>query len=135
MKTTYKVGDWVFCEFKLQQIEQVEDGRIVDVSDGYFSHGAYSLNDRCFPITLQNKMLSEYVASCSDRLHKEGNNSLNYPDIHNWLVNRWVDLCKTVVEDVSQKLRKDIGVFTNTILNRCKELREETYEGVKIFRT
>jgi hypothetical protein len=135
MKTNYKVGDWVFCEFKLQKIEGIEEDRIISVSDGFICHGGYSLNDNCFPLTLQNKVISDEIKSYSDRLHKEGSNSLNYPDIHGWLVEHWVKMCQTTDNEALKKLYSDADNFTNAILNRCRDLRQETKNGIKIFRS
>lgn len=93
-ETVWKVGDWTFCEFKLQQIEEVEDGRVTVVSDGHFSLSSRDLADRCMPVSLSMKRISDEYASVSHRLHRVGSSGLNYPDINRWLIAAWVDACR-----------------------------------------
>jgi microcystin-dependent protein len=38
MDYEFAVGDWVFCDRKLVQIQKVECSRVTSVSDGSFIH-------------------------------------------------------------------------------------------------
>lgn len=93
MSTKFHVGDWVFFEFKLGQVKEVEGGRVCAVSDGYGTTGSHSLDDLCFPLSMEVKRISGEYEHWSSKLHREGSAGLNYPDIHRWLVEQWVACC------------------------------------------
>lgn len=133
--TKFKVGDWVFCEFNLQIIDSIKDGRITGVSDGHFTHGSHSLNDRCFPLEKTVKVISDIFKDRYDEIHRKGGNGLNYPDINRWFVEKWCEVC-TNREDVAllNKGMEELAEFANAILDRCRSLKNETVGGVNLFR-
>ena len=131
---SYKVGDWLFCEFKLQQVTRVEGSQITEVSDGNFCHSSNGLNAQCFPLEMKVKLISDSFKYWSAKLHKEGNRSLNYPDIHCWLVDKWANTCEHRGDDVYvEKSISELNRWAGEILQRCNELKYVVLEGVKIF--
>lgn len=135
MSTPYKVGDWLFCEFKLQQVTDIENGHVSGVTDGWV-RGCGRFDDLCFPLDLEVKRISGAYEAWSTRLHRDGLPNLNYPDIHRWLVSHW---CKTCAGRADQNfVTRQLGeleAFAKDILRRCDELRQERVaQGVKLFR-
>jgi len=63
MKTDWKIGDWCYCDFSLQQIIDVieyDDGNVItQVNDGWFNKSGSFLNDCCFPLDMKIKLISE----------------------------------------------------------------------------
>jgi hypothetical protein len=57
----FKKGDWCFCEFKLQQIMEMNGTKITEVSDGYVRHSGSDLSNRCFPLDSNIKTISDNV--------------------------------------------------------------------------
>lgn len=115
--TPFKVGDWVFCEFQLSQIDEIEDGRVTNISTGYIEMGSNDLNDRCFPLTKDMLRISGEFEFASKRIHREGHAGLNYPDIKRWMVDHWAATCRHV-DDVSAVKRdyERLHEFVNAML-------------------
>jgi hypothetical protein len=132
-KHAFKVGDWCYCEFELSQIMEIENGRITDISTGYIRMGSHDLSDRCFPLDKNIKVISEEFQLYREKLHKDGSVNLNYPRIHEWLVEKWVETCKDKPENVSihyTELRR----FYNEIVKFHEEMKSKTVEGINVFK-
>jgi len=133
----YKVGDWVFCEFKLQMIKSVhEDGSVTEVSDGYFSHGSGDLRDRIFPLSLRGKGISEEFHRTSKALHNiKGSNSLNYPDFNRFEIDLWVEAMQDVenTERVSACFAK-LKKFEAGIIDAIEIASTVEILGVRLYR-
>lgn len=133
--TQFKIGDWVFCEFKLQIIEEIKDGRITCVSDGHSSHSSWTFNDRCFPLEKRVKTISDYVDFQYQQIQNLRNKGLNYPDIYRWFVDKWCEMCNNRNDTkLVNKLTVELNEFTTAIVNRCKDLKNETVGGINLFR-
>lgn len=134
VKTTdYKINDWLFCEFKLQQILEIRDGQIVTVSDGWFQHSSSSLNNRCFALDKKVKIISDNFESWRSRLHKEGHRSLNYPDIICALIEKWCEACELEDNAAIQNKINELDDWGKGILSKCEELKLKIYNGIKLF--
>lgn len=92
-KLKFQKGEWCFCEFRLQQVIETEENRITSVSDGIIRSGSSDLSDRCYPLEMDVKCISDAVAFWSIKFHELKNNSLNHPDLNRELIRRWVELC------------------------------------------
>lgn len=132
----YKVGDWVFCEYELSYIKELKEGRITEVSDGSCSHGSYDLSDRIFPLERFIKVISESYKHYYDELHKYDFNGLNWPDIHRWFVNHWVETCKNKNgdKDYFRKRWDEVRDFVNGFRDNYKDMKVKTVGGVSILR-
>ena len=130
-----KPNDWVYCEFKLGQIDSMEDERVTGFTDGSFHMGGNDLSDRCFPLNMRIKRISDEYDFVSDKLHKEGTNALNYPDIHRWLVNHWVETC-LCSDDKDLRIARygKLNDFCDKVLQKCRDFKFETVEGVRLGR-
>lgn len=131
----FQKGEWCFCEFKLQQVIETEENRITAVSDGMFSLGSSDLSDRCYPLELDVKRISDYVAFWSTEFHKLKNNSLNHPDLNRELIRRWVEMCDSREDKKRLKeLYDSLSNFGNSVLRRVQDLKFEEVEGVRLLR-
>jgi hypothetical protein len=71
----------------------------------------------------------------NDKIHREGSNNLNYPDIHRYLVERWVAACKCEPDkDACQKIIEESNKFVWEILEQCHNLNRLSVQGVPLFR-
>lgn len=131
----FKKEEWCFCEFKLQQVMETKENRITGVSDGMFRLGSSDLTDRCFPIEMTIKQISDTVAFCSKEFHSLKNNSLNHPDLNRELIKRWVEMCEN--KDDKEKLDElytKLHSFRESIINKVRDLNFEEVEGISLFR-
>ena len=132
--TKWSKDDWCFFEFNLVQIQEVKEGRVTSVSDGSFNTGGWDLSDRCLPLTLRTSAISDTLEYWSNRLHKEGNNALNYPDIHRKLVDLWYEWCLTEAKsDAAHTAADRVRDFAEGILRRVKQDQSEEIEGVRLL--
>lgn len=127
----FAVGDWVFCEFTLQQITEITDERVTRVTDGSFSHSAYSLNQRCVPLTVRMKWIAYEYERVSTMLSKHGAAGLNFPEIHAWLVSEWSLACAAGDDDLLGERLRRLNQFKIDIL--CKQRIDSGY-GFKLLR-
>jgi hypothetical protein len=135
MKTKYAVGDWIYCEFKLQQIKKMREEEITEVTDGHFTLGSHSLNDVCFPLDIKVKCVSDNFEYWNRRLHGETHLNLNFPDIHRWLVGKWVLICESREDDTALNSgMNELEKWATEIINRCRELKQEMIGGIRLFR-
>ena len=80
---SWKVGDKAFHEYKEVTIREIEDGRVTEVSDGYFiSSFSHGYNDELFPITEEGKKIADFFHEQHEALYKlSGNRLFNWPDL------------------------------------------------------
>lgn len=131
----FNVGDWIFCDLALHRIEGMRGEDITTVTDGFFSKGSSSWNDQAFPLDMRIKVISANFEGQKDKLHREGNLQLNFPDIHRWLVLHWVAACR--VKDDTDKVNaaiRELDEWAHNILARCQELNREEVGGIRLFR-
>lgn len=134
-KPKFKKGDWCFCEYTLKQVKETVENRITSVSDGYISHGSYDLSDRCYPLELKVKIISDDVNYWHNQFHQLKHNSLNHPDLNWKLIEMWIEMCENRKDD--DKLRElyvKLNDFGQSVVNRVQEIKDETVGNVKLFR-
>ena len=128
---TFRVGEWIFCEFKLAIVRRVANDRVTCIADGC-SELSGDLQDRCRPLTYRMKQIADRFDYTWERLVREGPNGLNYPAIHRWLVDQWIKAC--AVEDDGHALDtiyQELREFENEMLT-VRHL--ETRYGFRLFR-
>jgi len=134
MQLKFQKGDWVFCEFKLQQIMETNENRITEVSDGMFRMGSYDISDRCFPLTLSIKRVSDVVSYWSKQFHEAECKGLNHPDLNRALISRWVDICENIDnEKLANEKMEELSKFGKSVMDKIINLKYEEVEGVRIF--
>jgi hypothetical protein len=112
----------------------MEGDRITGVDDGHLSMGGHDLDDRVRPLTLQVKNCSELFAEYYNTLHQLQMNGLNFPDIHREMVRRWMECTDDVEKSVRSVKIISMRNWIERLRNRVRELKEETVDGVKLFR-
>jgi hypothetical protein len=134
----YKVGDWVVCEFKIQQIKKIsEDGRITEVCDGYFYHSGWSLNNHIFPLTARNKIISEEFDGIYSKIHELDNKyriNINFPVIIDYLITEWVKVMANADDDESIRRGYDkIQKMLETLETKMEEISDYAIDGCKMI--
>ena len=134
-KLKFQKGEWCFCEFRLQQVIETEENRITSVSDGVIRSGSSDLSDRCYPLEMDVKCISDAVAFWSIKFHELKNNSINHPDLNRELIRRWVELCDNRTnENRLKELYDSLNSFGISVLRKVEDLSFEEVEGVSLFR-
>ena len=130
------VGQWVFFEFKLACIEQIEEDRVTKVTTGYMSCSSFNISQNCFPLDVHGKIVSEEFDHQYDKLYTKWKHShLNWPDLHCWFVKSWRELMqkresKSEIEKGFVELQKFVSNINQTLVS----LSAQTVDGVKLFR-
>ncbi len=134
MKKNFKVHDFIFCEFELQQVVEMNDSKVTKVTNGFFTMSGNDLTDRCYPLNLNIKCASDGVKYWSKEFHKLNHNSLNHPDLNRELIRRWVDICENIEnKKVVKELYDDLDKFGQAVINKVRDLKYEEIEGVRLF--
>lgn len=135
MEKIFSKDDWCFFEFKLVQVREVKDGCVQSVVDGKFQHSGLDLSDRCYPMELSIKAISDSVAFYYDELHKIKSLNLNYPDLNREYIRRWVELCDNRKDECKMKrLWESLRNFHQGIIETVNQTKQTEIEGVQIFR-
>ena len=127
----WEVDNKCFFEFKAGTVKKVEsDGRVTELSDGHGSLCGHDLRNLMQPLV--NSSIIDVVALSAEftgYYHQISkiNSGLNIPDIHPWLVQRWMEACNG--EDI-KKIRCRIENLKIAITKSCSV----EFEGIRIFR-
>lgn len=133
-KTKFKEGDWCFCEYKLQKIMEIKDGRITQVNDSTLTMSGNNLSDRCYPLDLKIKMCSDLVEYWSRKFHELNRKNINYPDLNRELVRRWVEMCDNVNDaNVFSNLHISLIRFGNDVIENINEAMNKKVDGIPLF--
>ncbi len=133
-KLNIKVGEWCFCDFKLMQITEVRNNKITGVSDGIISMGGNS-TDRCYPLDMSVKQISDSVNCWSKKLHKTTINGINYPDINLKLISLWMEMCNArYMADELKFLYGELNRVGNLFDEAIRDMEDHTVGGIKLFR-
>lgn len=139
MTHVHNVGDFVYFEFNLVQIKEMKGPNIQTVNDGLFSTSGKFLNDRVRLLTMRNKIISEAFEKTSEEIHDLNNNKLNYPDIHNKLVELWIEACDIVPsppkEEELQAMYERVRQFKETIIAAWIDDPAVKAEGISVYKT
>lgn len=115
-------NEWCFCEFELQQIVETKENRVTAVSNGVFKTSAYDLSDRCFPLDLRIKRCSDITAHWSGIFNGLKDGSLYHPDLKRELINRWITMCKNVLDSKKlQELYSDLDEFGKSVVSKVRD--------------
>ena len=125
--------DWVFHDFKLGQIHL--DKPYERFLDGSFETSG-DMKSWSVPLSMRNKVISEQYEYWSNRLHKEGNNGLNFPDIHRWLVSHWFETASSEkdTKEFYEQRYGELKKFAEEILDSCRDFNWKEVNGVRLGR-
>jgi hypothetical protein len=127
---TFKVGDWVYEDFTLNQIKKMEGTRVTEISDGMFSRSGSDLT--CFPLSLRNKAISESFHHYYMKLNDI--RGLNFPDIRRYFGNLWEEAMETKNDDAVKEIYNKISIFVNNAIDLSEQRKQTKIQGVDIFR-
>ena len=136
MSHAWKVGDWCFCEMVLQQIKEMDGDRVTSVTDSFFSMGGNSINDRCFPLDLLVKNISDRFVAFKNRIRaEEWKANLNWPDISEWFIRKWRAAC--IEKDNPTRLAERIEEaqkFARDVVEEIRDIHRKYVDGVALVR-
>ncbi len=130
MKMTFKVGDWVYEDFTLNQIKRMEGIRVTEITDGSFSRSGSDLG--CYPLTIRNKVISEAFQHYYKKL--DDVRSLNFPDIRRHFDDLWEQAVEDKSDENVKEIYNKISLFVNNILELAAQRKQTKIQGVDIFR-
>jgi hypothetical protein len=126
-------GDWCFHEFTLNEVMECKDGVIMEIGDGYFSRHGTNLNYGSYRLSKSTKVTSEAFTKLSDRLHQLQAGSLNHPEFHRYLVDKWHQCCEpSRTPDEREMLVREAQAFVSHIEEQVHSLRGVLVDGVRV---
>lgn len=135
-KINWKVGDWCYCEYKLQQVKQVEDGQVTCVSDGMFNCSAFNFNEEIFPISFDIRDISDTFMNAYKKIHDLSDRlDINMPEICGFLRTRWISCCQDAGN--RENVKNCFGIldeFVSGIEKEIKIIKSCQVNGIKLFR-
>ncbi len=132
-KYNFKVGDWCFCEWELKQITKIENNKILETSDGSFSHGG-NLTDRCFPLDMKIKQISDSFEYYYKPI-RDIKLNINHPDIHWKFVDMWIEMCEHKDDKNFLEIGyKNIENFQKDILEKIEQIKNMQLRDIYIMR-
>lgn len=141
MKKIFKVGDWCFCEYKLQQVTRIAkelcalgNTIVTEVTDGNFILSSSNITNRCFHITYATKQISEVFQTWNNKFHSSGFNGLNYPMLNSKLINEWATMCASDDDILIKELYDYIDEFGQNVMVEIKKMKELSVDGVRLLR-
>jgi hypothetical protein len=139
MNNQFEIGDWIFFEFELVQIVNVDkEGCIKEVSDGITSISGKSLNNYCHPLTRKNNTITIIFNYYFNQIKDVEARGLNFPDIKRYYADVWSKACSISENNADEKQLSDlydcIQKFTNETLSKLNERKKDTINGVYLFR-
>jgi len=96
----WDIGDKCLCEFKEQEIIDIEYGCIRTVSDGTFLMSGSDLSDECFPVTIRGLCISESFERDYRTLSDRASGQFNFPDFKRHAISEW---CKAMKAQEQQE--------------------------------
>jgi hypothetical protein len=134
---SWKVGDKAFHEHKEVTIREIEDGRVTEVSDGYFSHGYWNFNDELFPVTEGGRKIVDFFHEQYDILHKlPGNRLFNWPDLARAIDQKFNDTMRGYhAGDAAEVIRHlyNAGIFFRQVHVWAARATGVTVDGIRLF--
>ena len=125
----FKISDWCFCEFKLSQIQDIDNGQVREISTGFIVMSGL-LSDRCFPLSKHVLMASSEADHWKKELHSRM--VPNMPDVHRKLVRLWCEICESEGDEKrTEKSYEAIRAFAKGIIDRVDDLKRSVADLAK----
>lgn len=138
METIWNENDMCFFEFKLSVIKDVRDGKVKEVTDGYFEASTgRDFNDRCFPVNITQKLIADDYSYWDKELHNKALPCINFPDIHGWLIGHWAETAskENVGKDYYSKRHRELRCFAEEILDETNTIKNKKLKsGILLIR-
>jgi len=123
----FKVGDFVYNDFELNQIVEMNNNLVTELTDGIIRKSGNNL--LCYQLTLRNKNISEYIKELYNKI--QSIRGLNYPIIHRYYIKIWCDCINE-----NDKNDENLDVYYKKLKNFNKEIFDRLnfeVDGIKIF--
>lgn len=136
-QVTWGVDDWCYYNAAHVQIKRITDGIINEVSDGLFNMSGSNLNDFCFPVTMDIKIISDDIRFYIDSIRKIEFNGLNWPRISNQFNIYWHDMRLSKLRGDNYKYEqyaKDARKFYDDLTEELRDLKMKTINDVHLLR-
>lgn len=130
----FKLGDWVFSDFELCQIDDMEEDRVTGVCTGMVSRSSRSLT--CFPITMATKRATDTVSYWWAKIQEQKGQNWNHPALHHKLESFWRALCSTDSKDLVKlnEIHSEMHTFVTDVLKQMAEMKELVVHGIPLLR-
>ena len=138
----FKVNDWVWFEFELNQIKTMIGSKITELSTGVIRGYSTDFSDNVFPLTTVNKLISETYKRQYERLKDECRfANLNWPDIHRWFVQHWATTCRekpvpgtagTYQDAYFIHRYEELYAFVDQVILACEPLKLARVKGIRL---
>lgn len=135
-KITYipKVGDWVYSDFKLFKVIEIE-GDLLRLANGMVSTSLNLTVHPIFPLTIETKTKSEFVASKIQEIRNaEGRLNINWPRIIGAYSEYWIKLCSEIDNSKENVIYDKISQITRGLVNKIEFVKNIETEIGKLFR-
>jgi hypothetical protein len=133
--TKHKVGDWVYSEFTLKQVQRIENGLVYDLSDGHFCCCGRHDDADLMPVTMDIKCISGEFEAVAAKLHREGNGGLNYPAIRNWMDAHWLNTCRASLRHDEKTVAAEYALLNEFQHDILRKSEIESGYGFPLFRS
>lgn len=119
-------GDWVVFDLRVGQIKKIHDGKYQEFSDGHIGTSG-RIADRCRPLTLRNKAITETVEYYYKSLKEiDGETGFNYPDISNYF-------SQIALDAIDGEDHKEMFSRAQAFVRAARDY-ERIIDGVRLFR-
>ncbi len=128
-RVKFNLGEWCFYEFKLHQITETINGKIVEITDGIRFIREEDINDKCYPISMITKQISESVAYCKTDLDNIKNKLFDNKVLNKELIRAWLEMCENKDnKDKLEELYTRLHFFRHVIKTKSKEIERITLQ-------
>lgn len=129
-KAVYKVGDWVYYCYELQQVKELDaNGKVVKVSDSQVvvtAKEGTNLEHDIVALNPENKAVSDAFKEVAKEFSNYSSTvRLNYSEVYPWLVERWLESIAAGADKDKQKVVADeINRLRQTIVGVINEVQK-----------
>jgi len=134
----FKVGDWVYYEFKLGKVCSLNTWGEVNGIDFGYNETFGALNPSTFPLNMDNKLVSAEFATWYDKLRREAPD-LDMRMVHPYLVHLWEGLVSDYSEDNFKTVIQVLDDFGHACIDAqhekdlCMGTEPRRINGIRIF--
>ncbi len=134
MDKNFKIDDWIFYEFELYQVQNIQDSMIT-VTDGYMSTCSFNNIVKCFPVTMIIKLISDEFNTYYENFKKINLKGLDLSSIHNYLIWLWVSCCENCNSNYTiQEYYNKLKSFEKEVLDECERVKNTKVNNINIFK-
>src|SRR5258708_39555169 len=128
----FKVGMWLLYEHELFMVKNTTP--YLELTDGIISTCGGSIPGRCFPLTLENKVIADTIHWYYDDLHRQtkGLNNFNWPRVADYFDIKFCDACENSTKENIQKVYNDVKNFCRLALSEIQKSKDVVICGIML---